>query len=374
MLEMPPTGQSLDDSSIVALDDYVSEFPHVSVIVPVLNEEAHLSALLDDLLAQEFPSGSYEIVVVDGGSRDRTRELVEGYRSRPGCPISLLSNPQRLSSAGRNLGVRNSRGELIVFIDGHCRVPNRRLLWNTVQVLQRTGAHCLCRPQPLTVEGNTWFQNVVAQVRSTVLAHGRGSTIYLNNYEGSVEPTSSGAVYRRSVFNRVGLYDEQFDACEDLEFNYRVHRAKLRSYFDSRLAVCYRPRPSLLGLLKQTLRYGRGRFRFMRKHPVATTWSQLAPALFLAWLVVAGLAAWGWPLMRWVFAVPLVAYGLLVLSVSAWLAFRQGWRYLLVAPWVYLTIHLGFGGGFWLEGGGFLLGRRPLKEGGAEACKQCDLP
>ena len=373
MLKMPHTSQSLDTLATITPSGHHCEFPLVSVVVPVLNEKEHLGLLLDDLLAQEFPSDGYEIVVVDGGSRDGTPELVTAYQGRSRTPILLLSNLGRLSSAGRNLGVLNSRGEWIVFIDGHCRISSRRLLKDTVEVSQRTGADCLCRPQPLTLEGNTWFQDVVARVRATFLAHGRGSTIYLSNYEGNVEPTSSGATYRRSVFTRAGMYDEQFDACEDVEFNYRVYRAGLSAYFDSRLAVCYRPRASVPALLKQTIRYGRGRFRFMRKHPDAITFSQLAPALFLAALFVGTLASWCWPPLRSVLLSPLIAYGALVLSLSAWLAFHHGWRYLLAAPWAYLTIHCGFGAGLLFEGASFLLKRRPLRQAGAKACKQFDI-
>jgi len=272
----------------------------VSVVIPVRNEEAHLGAVLDDLMSQDYPRDRFEILVVDGQSTDGTREVVKRYaaenrsqesgvRSQNELPcVILLPNPGRLSSSGRNVGVRHSRGELVLFVDGHCRIPNRSLLSDSVRIMQETGAECLCRPQPLTLPGNTWFQDTVAYARATLIGHGRDSTIYATEVEGFVNPTSSGAAYRRSVFERVGLYDERFDACEDVEFNYRVYRAGIPSYLSPQLTVAYQPRSSLSGLFKQMLRYGRGRFRLMQKHKEAASLSQMVPAAFVAGLMLLG--------------------------------------------------------------------------------------
>jgi GT2 family glycosyltransferase len=213
--------------------------------------------------------------------------------------------------------------------------------------MQETGAECLCRPQPLTLPGNTWFQDTVAYARATLIGHGRDSTIYATEVEGFVNPTSSGAGYRRSVFERVGLYDERFDACEDVEFNYRVYRAGIPSHLSPQLTVAYQPRSSLSGLFQQMLRYGRGRFRLMQKHKEAASLSQLVPAAFVAGLMLLGAASLASNLGRLSLLVVFLAYTALLLGFSAALGVRRGWRSFLVAPSVYLTIHLGFGVGYW---------------------------
>jgi succinoglycan biosynthesis protein ExoA len=215
------------------------------------------------------------------------------------------------------------------------------------------------------VSGNTFWQDVIARARATVLGHGRDSTIYAMDREGFVNPTSSGASYRRSVFDRVGMYDEQFDACEDVEFNYRVFKSGFRSYLSPSLAVYYRPRASLLGLFKQMVRYGRGRFQFARKHHDAMSVSQLVPPTFLAGLLLGCVAAYVWPPIRYLYFGVLALYGLTVLLFSARLGLRFGWGHFLAAPFVYATIHLGLGAGFWEEAAVSLLrgagvGRRAL--------------
>ena len=319
----------------------------VSVVIPVYNEEAHLGAVLDDLMNQDYPRDHFEILVVDGKSTDRTTEIVRRYMSPASPAVRLFSNPARLSSSGRNVGIRHSRGELVIFVDGHCRIQNDSLLSDSARIMQETCAQCLCRPQPLTSPGNTWFQDTVAYARATLIGHGRDSTIYATEMEGFVNPTSSGAAYRRSVFERVGLYDESFDACEDVEFNHRVHRAGIPSYLSPRLMVAYQPRSTLSGLFQQMLRYGRGRFRLMQKHKEAASLSQLVPAAFVAGLMLLGIGSFASNLDRVTLLVALLSYTALLLGFSAPLRVRWGWRSFLVAPIIYLTIHFGFGAGYW---------------------------
>jgi succinoglycan biosynthesis protein ExoA len=323
--------------------------PFVSVVVPVRNEESHLGDVLGDLLSQEYPSERYEILIADGNSTDRTPQIVEDAARISRTPIKLLPNPGQLASAGRNVGVRHSSGELIVFIDGHCHIPNPQFLLDTARFFQSTGADCLCRPQPLTAPGSNWFQRVVADVRASLIGHGLDSTIYSSTLEGFVDPTSSGASYRREVFDRVGPYDERLDACEDVEFNHRVARAGLRAYISPRLTVQYHPRSSLSGLWKQMVRYGRGRYRFNRKHPQAFSVTQVIPALFLLWLLFGSvgsvISARIAQMLLWSTAV----YVAVIVASSIALGLRRGWRHAITAPSVYLTIHFGLGYGFLAE-------------------------
>ena len=321
----------------------------VSVVIPVRNEAANLGALFEDLLNQDYPVDRYEILVVDGESTDQTREVVENFARSARVRILCLPNPRRLSSAGRNVGVRASRGDFILFIDGHCRLPGPAFLRHTVRLFEDTGADCLCRPARLETHGNTWFQNVVAHVRSTFLGHGPDSTIYVTDFEGFVNPTSAGAFYRRSVFDTVGMHDEGFDACEDVEFNHRVHKAGLRSYLSSSLAVVYRPRSTPFGVFSQLFRYGRGRFRFILKHPDAVSVTQLIPAAFVGWLFFGALGSLASAVVAKLYLASLAVYGAVVLWYSTGLGLRYGVRELVAAPLVYVLMHTGLGGGFWVE-------------------------
>lgn len=330
--------------------------PFVSVVIPVRNEELHIGAVLQQLEAQDYPADRFEVLVADGDSTDGTRRVVEGFAATARMPVRWLANPKRLSSAGRNVGALASRGEIIAFVDGHCQIPTRELLANVAKLMRETGAACLCRPQPLHVAGNTRFQDALARTRATIIGHGRDSTIFDMESEGFVNPTSSGAVYRAEVFAAVGMYDESFDACEDVEFNHRVWKADLKSYSSPKVAVFYSPRQSLSALWKQLMRYGRGRYRFMRKHPDAVSTAQLVPAAFLAWVVGLALASPFSSAALWILAGTLFIYGAVTLAFAIRLSFRYGWHHLLISPAVYVCIHGGLGTGFWQEA---FFGRKP---------------
>lgn len=320
--------------------------PLISIVIPVRNEQAHLGRVLKDLLEQQYPPERYEILVADGQSTDGTAQIVEEAARASQVRIRLLTNPRQLSSSGRNVGVRGSSGEIVIFIDGHCRIPSKTFLSDAATIFAKTDAHCLCRPQPLNVRGNSSFQAVLANARATVLGHGRDSTIYNTDLEGFVNPSSAGAMYRRAVFERVGYYDESFDAAEDVEFNHRVFKAGLRSYISPRLAVLYEPRSTFRALWRQMMRYGRGRLRLIEKHRDAFSFAQPMPAIFLLWLVIGALGSLISPAFRLVFASSLAIYAGALLYFSIGMALRHGLLHLLLGPPVYLVIHLGLGAGF----------------------------
>lgn len=129
--------------------------PYLSVILSVRNERKMLPGLIDQLLAQSYPPELYEILVVDGGSTDGTADLVRRRYSDRRVRVRVLDNPKRCVSAGRNTGIRAASGDAMVFLSGHCTVPSKNLLADTAEILETTGAGCLCRPQPLLAPADT---------------------------------------------------------------------------------------------------------------------------------------------------------------------------------------------------------------------------
>jgi GT2 family glycosyltransferase len=256
-----------------------SAAPFVTISMPVLNEEKFISGTLNELLNQDYPRGRFEIIVADGGSSDRTRQIVDNI-AKENPQVILMDNPGRLPSSGRNVGFRNGRGDYFLVVDGHCRIGNDRLLKNLVDCFERTGADCLCRPQPFIIPDRPTMQRAIGLARTSRLGHSSNSFIHSSG-EGWVSPVSVGCAYRRDVFARVGFVDESFDACEDVEFNYRVEKAGLKSFFSPSIAVWYYPRENLRSLWRQLLRYGEGRIRFVRKHPESLTIDMLLPVFFL---------------------------------------------------------------------------------------------
>lgn len=334
------TGASIEETAV----DTLNGWPMISVVVPVRNEELHLAHTIKALLGQDYPAGRSEILVVDGCSTDATREIAQSLADEH-PELRVFDNPRRLSSAARNVGIEHARGELILIVDGHCQIDGQNLFREVAAAFEQSGADCLGRPQPLDVTNATPWQRAIASARSSWLGHHPDSFIYSN--EPRFVPAKSVAVaYRRSVFEKIGLFDERFDACEDVELNHRIDRAGLRCYFAPRIAVHYQPRTSLSGLFRQMVRYGRGRVRLLKKHPETFSVGGFVPALFLVGLVLGPLAALVWAPLGWAYVAVLACYAALVLGVSLSIAARQ--RDLSLAPrlaLVFPTIHAGSGWG-----------------------------
>lgn len=324
--------------------------PEVTVVLPVRNEAAHIEQVLADLAAQDIEPARVEILVVDGRSDDGTRARVRAVAARD-PRVRLLDNPRRWSSAARAIGAAAARGRYVAYIDGHCRIESRAMLSSMVDLFESTGVDCLARPQPLVADaGATPAARAIAAARASAFGHSTRSEIF-GATEGPVSPTSSGAMYRRRVFDVVGNYDTAFDACEDVEFNVRVEQAGLRTWSSPRLAVAYEPRGSHAALFRQMQRYGIGRARLHRKHPSAFSIESLVPVAFtlgLPLLLTAGVfASWLPAWLVLLLAAPYMLYAGLALGFAvAASRGRGGWPLVPLIAAAFPVIHVGLGVGY----------------------------
>jgi succinoglycan biosynthesis protein ExoA len=321
-----------------------SKFPFITVCMPVRNEERFIAGTINELLQQNYPGHLYEIIVADGDSTDRTKNIVlEIAKEHP--QVKLLPNPGKLPSSGRNVGFKNGKGEVFLVVDGHCKIPSTTLLKDIADCFAKSGAQVLGRPQPLDPPDLTVFQQAVALARSSKIGHGADSLIY-SDYEGFVSPVSHGAVYKKEIFEKVGYVDENFDACEDVEFNYRVEQAGFTCFMSPKLAVKYYPRESLKGLFLQMSRYGKGRFKLVKKHFACLTIPLLVPPLFvLSLFVFAALAFFSW-FFAYTFGLITAAYLALIIGVAISIAKKDGRQYLFFLVPIFVAIHIGLGWGF----------------------------
>jgi succinoglycan biosynthesis protein ExoA len=223
------------------------------------------------------------------------------------------------------------------------------MLARVSETLEKSGADCLGRPQPLEMTDAAPLQWAVASARRSRLGHHPDSFIYSD--QARFAPASSVAVaYRKSVFETVGLFDETFDACEDVEMNTRIDAAGLKCYFEPAIAVRYVPRKTLKGLAYQMFRYGRGRVRLFRKHRHTFSWSGFAPGLFV-FGVMSGL-----PLcfVHWIFLWTYFGvcglYFAAIIAESLRLTIQQKRADILFRlPFVFLAVHFGYGWGILRE-------------------------
>ena len=248
--------------------------PGISVILPVLNEEAHLEESIRAILAQEY-DGEFEIILALGPSRDLTDEIAERL-AREDSRVILLSNPSGRTATGLNLALYRSKREIVVRVDAHAEIP-ANYLHLVVEILSESGAVNV--GGVMGAEGVTLFESAVAAAMRSPFGVG-GSRFHIGGKAGFVDTVYLGAFLRQAVID-VGGFDERFIRAQDWELNYRLREKGGKIYFVPRLHVTYRPRPNFRRLAKQYFEYGRWRRVIARKHPETINYRYLAPPLAL---------------------------------------------------------------------------------------------
>jgi len=309
--------------------------------MPVLNETAFIQKSLGAVLAQTYPSELLEILVVDGGSTDNTKEIVQRViTSHP--KVRLLDNPRRIQAAAMNIGILAARGDIVIRVDGHTIIAPDYVA-QCVRCLTEGKAENvggLMRPK-----GTTYFGCGIAIATTSVFGVGN-SKFHYSEREQYVDTVYLGA-YRRQTVTQIGLYDEFFRINEDYELNYRLRQAGGRILLSPSINSTYTPRVSLPALWRQYYRYGRWKVRALQKHPASLRWRQTVAPLFVAMFFFSLILTLVWPSTFLLFGVVAGSYLPANLLASTITAKRSGWKYLPILPVVFGAIHFAWGMGFW---------------------------
>ena len=244
--------------------------PTVTVAIPVLDEEAHLGACLDAIEAQTY-SGIVEVLVIDGGSSDRSVEIARQHQM-----VRVLDNPRRIQSAALNRALDEAAGEILVRVDGHCVIA-ADYVERCVAALDATGAAIV--GGGMTPVANGAMQEAIAAAMGSRIGAGP-ARFHSSGDAGWVDTVYLGA-YRVADAVAVGGYAADMSINEDAEFAIRL-APRGGVWFDPTIRSTYIPRSSLAAVARQFYRYGRGRAVTVRRHPASLSPRQLAaPALVL---------------------------------------------------------------------------------------------
>ena len=259
------------------------EYPPVSVVMPVRNEERHLADSVRHVLAQDY-QGELELVLAVGPSSDRTEQIArELAAAEP--RITVIANPSGKIPAALNAAIRAARHRVIARVDGHALLPPGYLR-TSVAALAETGAADV--GGVMAAEGVTPFQRAVAWGMTSKAGVG-SAAFHTGGGSGPADSVYLG-VYRREAIEQAGGYDEEMLRAEDWELNYRIRSGGGLIWFIPELRVTYRPRASMRTLGSQYFHYGRWRRVIVREHPETANFRYLAPPAAAA-VVAAGLAA-----------------------------------------------------------------------------------
>ena len=310
-----------------------SPHPAVSVILPVLNEEAHLESAVHSILTQDY-QGPIEVILAIGPSRDRTLEIAREL-SRKDSRVVIVDSPSGRTAAGLNLALNKSASPVVVRVDGHAQIPSDYLRL-VVEILNATGAVNV--GGVMAAVGTTPFERAVAGAMRSPLGVG-ASRFHTGGEAGEVDTVYLGA-FRREALVAIGGFDERFTRAQDWELNFRLRENGGTIYFDPRLHVTYRPRSTVRALAKQYFEYGRWRRVVSRRHSGTINLRYLAPPFAVAGFTISLIAGLFLPILF----TPAVIYILFVLlsAIKIATSIREYFLLLLVIP----TMHFAWGAGF----------------------------
>jgi succinoglycan biosynthesis protein ExoA len=309
----------------------------VSVVVPVLDEEGCIRETAAAMRGQRF-DGTIELLLVDGGSRDGTRAILEQVAGEDER-VRVLDNPGRTTPSALNVGLRAARGEFVARMDAHAYYPPDYVA-NGVERLRRGDVAWVSGPAVPRARG--LWSGLVSLALGSWLGAG-GSRKWGGDSEIEIDTGVFAGVWRRSTLERLGGWDEGWPANQDSELAARVLAGGERIVCLPQMAADYLPRDTLAGLARQYFRYGYYRAKTSRRHPHSMRRSHLlAPALTL---ILAASAAAPRPL-RGLARSALAGYALTLALAGATTAVRHRRPDAAALPIVLAVMHISWGAGF----------------------------
>lgn len=312
----------------------------VSIIITARNEEKYLPMLFEDILNQTFPLQNIEVVLMDSNSTDNTRLVMEGFKkNNETLSVQIVTNERQIQAAGFNEGVKHATGDVVLKIDAHSRIPADFVQKNVDEIL--AGAYVCGGNRPTVVDSADDFSKTLHIVEESAL----GSSIA--NYRKSDVKRKVNSIfhgmYRKEVFDKVGLADERLLRTEDNEFHYRVRKAGYDIIFNPEIESYQYIRPTFTKMIQQ--KFANGYWIGLTSHVCRDCLSlfHFGPGVFVATLLVLMMLTLVSfvPLLTVVFLYLLAVLGLSIFEIS-----KQKFNpTLLLIPFIMIAIHFAYGVG-----------------------------
>ena len=258
------------------MSEVENEKPLISVVVPCRNESQYIERTINSLLRQSNIPGKIEIIVVDGESSDGTKEILEKIKLKD-SRIKIISNPEKITPVAMNLGIKNALGEYVALMGAHTIYDQSYL--SECLALFMIDPSIMCTGGPIINEGVTGFGEAAALAMSNPVGVGNAKHRF-PEYEGFAEGAGF-PVFKKEVFDKIGLYDEGMLKNQDDELNYRLTKQGFKVFLSPKAKSKYFVRTTPVELFKQYFNYGYWRVAVIKKHKLPVSIRQVVPALFL---------------------------------------------------------------------------------------------
>jgi glycosyltransferase involved in cell wall biosynthesis len=318
--------------------------PFVSVIIPTFNEEKYIASLLENILQQDYPRDRLEVFIIDGMSKDKTREIIEEFHLRNPF-IQMLPNEKRFVSYALNAGIKKSKGDVIIRMDAHSEYP-RDYISKLVKYLFELNADNVGGIW-ITKPGNDSAKaNAIAAALSSVFGVGDAQYRLGVDKVRKVDTVPFGC-FRRTLFDRIGMFDEELLRNQDDEFNARITQNGGLIYLVPDVDIIYYARRDISSLLRMFYQYSFFKPLVNRKLKRPATIRQFIPPLFVLFLLFGWMTVFISTSLFLLYTGGIGIYMLTNIGFTVKSALDHGKIYLLFyLPWIFFLQHLTYGIGY----------------------------
>jgi glycosyltransferase involved in cell wall biosynthesis len=335
------------------------DIPLVSIIISSRNEEKFIGKCLNSIISQTYPKDKLELLVVDGMSSDKTREVVHEYGQMHSF-IQLLENPRKVTPCAMNIGIRNSKGEVIILVNAHS-ILDRSFLKKSIEYLNKTHADAVGGMLNTINDEASIISQAIPLATDSIF--GTGGRRYRSRIqEGFVKDTLPYCAYRRELIDKIGLIDEDLVRDQDEEFNYRILKNGGKIYYTPNIKSYLFIRPSLKKLWRQHFQYGYFKPLVVQKVGGLMTWRQAIPSLFVSSIVLTGILSFFtfYALVCFLFILGL--YVIINFFFSFIQSVKKEFKLLPFISVSFATLHVSYGMGYLKGIFDFIISKRHLRQ------------
>ena len=251
----------------------------VSVVVGLLNEEKFLPRLIEDFKKQTYNHNEIELIFIDGMSKDNSWKILEDFKNsnHDFYDVVLLKNPKVILSAGMNVGIKAARGECILKVDCHSHITEN-FIENNVKIIEE-GEDVCGGPRPNIIENADNFSKTLLLVEENMF--GSGIADYRKKTTKKYVSSVFQGMYRKSIFDKIGLLDEKVGRVEDNELHYRIRKNGYKIRYSNDILSYQYTRPTLKRMLKQKYSNGYWIGKVSHIYPKAFSIFHFVPLAFV---------------------------------------------------------------------------------------------
>lgn len=314
-------------------------FPVVSIIIPCLNEEEFIAKCLDSIMANDYPKDRTEIIIVDGMSKDKTREIIEQYEKQYPF-IRLIDNPKIIAPSAMNIGIINAKGTVIIRMDAH-NIYEKDYISKCVKYLNEYDVDNVGGIWITMPANNTTINKAITYALSSPFGVGN-SYFRIGVNEPRYVDTVPFGCYRKEIFDKIGLFNEKLIRTQDIELNARLRRNGGKILLSPDIKSYYYARPTLRKLCKQYFATAKWKIYLTKLVPGSLTIRHFIPLFFIIGLSGSLILSLFWNYGLIFLALVLGSYFLADLLFSVKISLKKGFRYIFVLPIVFFCLHISY--------------------------------